>query len=233
MTQHDSLVHFHGELEALEQKVLSVVNRLEQMVDMAVESVVTSDVELAHKVLELDAQMKDTYFEVHHEWTNLMARFGPMGSDLRRMSVLLQLNITFDRMSAQCKNIARGTIESEGLPRVERICDLVREMADLVRPMIRTAIEAYVRGDIEEARLLPEMDQPVDRINAGMYQEAVAVGSSPALLEWAARMLLVSRALERVGDQAVDFAEQTTYLITGDRLAFDKEVVLTEDESID
>jgi phosphate uptake regulator len=36
-------------------------------------------------------------------------------------------------------------------------------------------------------------------------------------------MILVSRALERVGDQSVDFAEQTAYLITGDRLAFDEE----------
>ncbi len=233
MTQqpHDTLVHFHQELEGLEQKVLSVVDRAEQMVDMAVESVISSDGDLANKVLELDIQMKDTYFEVHNEWTNLMARFQPMGSDLRRMSVLLQLNITFDRMSAQCKNIARTTVENEGLPRVDRICEQVQEMGDLVRPMIRTAIEAYVRRDLDEARLLPAMDQPVDRINASMYKEAVAVGSNPSLLEWAARMLLVSRALERIGDQAVDFAEQTAYLITGDRLAFEKGFTPPENES--
>ena len=227
---HDSLVHFHHELERLEQKVLAVVDRAEQMVDMAVESVTTSNGELAAEVLEMDKAMKGTYFEIHNEWTNLMARFQPMGSDLRRMSVLLQLNITFDRMSAQCKNISRATVENEGLPRVERICEQVREMADLVRPMIRTAIEAYVRRDIDEARLLPAMDEPVDRMNAGMYKEAVAVGSNPSQLEWAARMLLVSRALERIGDQAVDFAEQTAYLITGDRLAFEKEMSLTDHE---
>lgn len=227
---HDSLVHFHQELERLEQKVLAVVDRAEQMVDMAVESVTTSNGELAAEVLEMDKAMKGTYFEIHNEWTNLMARFQPMGSDLRRMSVLLQLNITFDRMSAQCKNISRATVENQGLPRVERICEQVQEMADLVRPMIRTAIEAYVRRDIDEARLLPAMDEPVDRMNAGMYKEAVAVGSNPSQLEWAARMLLVSRALERIGDQAVDFAEQTAYLITGDRLAFEKEMSLTDHE---
>lgn len=227
---HDSLVHFHQELERLEQKVLAVVDRAEQMVDMAVESVTTSNGGLAAEVLEMDKAMKGTYFEIHNEWTNLMARFQPMGSDLRRMSVLLQLNITFDRMSAQCKNISRATVENQGLPRVERISEQVREMADLVRPMIRTAIEAYVRRDIDEARLLPAMDEPVDRMNAGMYKEAVAVGSNPSQLEWAARMLLVSRALERIGDQAVDFAEQTAYLITGDRLAFEKEMSLTDHE---
>jgi phosphate transport system protein len=109
---------------------------------------------------------------------------------------------------------------------VERICDLIREMGDLVRPMIRTAIEAYVREDLEEARLLPAMDQPVDRLNANMYKEAVAVGPDPLLLEWATKMLMVARALERVGDQAVDFAEQTVYLITGERAEFDEAGIL-------
>jgi phosphate uptake regulator len=33
-------------------------------------------------------------------------------------------------------------------------------------------------------------------------------------------MMMASRALERVGDQAVDFAEQTAYLITGQRAQF-------------
>ena len=219
----DAMGHFHSELTMLEQRVLAMVDRAEQMVEMAVESVIKGDVALAERVLELDLGLKDDYFEIHNDWTNLMARFGPMGSDLRRMSVLLQLNQTFDRMGAQCKNIANVTIETRDLPRVERICELVREMGDLVRPMIRTAIEAYVRRDLDEARLLPAMDEPVDRLNAGMYKETVAVGSNPALLEWATKMLLVSRALERVGDQAVDFAEQTAYLVTGDRTGFEKQ----------
>jgi phosphate transport system protein len=80
-----------------------------------------------------------------------------------------------------------------------------------------------VRQDLDEARLLPAMDQPVDRLNANMYQEVVAVAESPALLEWATKMLMASRALERVGDQAVDFAEQTVYLITGERAVFNEE----------
>jgi phosphate transport system protein len=136
------------------------------------------------------------------------------------MSVLLQLNATFERMGDQCVNIARVAQQNEGLPRVERICDQIREMGDLVRPMIRTATQAYLRQDLEETRLLPAMDQPVDRLNANMFKEIVAVASEPQMLEWATKMMLASRALERVGDQAVDFAEQTAYLITGQRAQF-------------
>ena len=138
------------------------------------------------------------------------------------MTVILQLNQTFERMGDQCVNIAKSAKLSEGLPAVERIVGQIQEMGDLVRPMIRAAIEAYLRRDLDEARLLPAMDQPVDRLNANMYKEIVAVGNHPQMLEWASKMLMVARALERIGDQAVDFAEQTAYLITGERAEFVK-----------
>jgi phosphate transport system protein len=190
------------------------------MAEMAVEAVINGDLELAEQVVRLDEEIDKTYFEVHQQWTTLMARFQPLGSDLRKMTVLLQLNATFERMGDQCVNIARVAQQNEGLPRVERICDQILEMGDLVRPMIRTSIEAYLRQDLDEARLLPAMDQPVDRLNANMFKEIVAVASEPQMLEWATKMMMASRALERIGDQAVDFAEQTAYLITGQRAQF-------------
>lgn len=218
----DTNVHFHAELEELQRKVLSMVDRAEQMVEIAVDAVTNDDPGLADRIIEADDGIDATYNEVHQDWTALMARNQPLGSDLRRMTILIQLNVTFERMGDQCVNIAKIAQFNHGLPRVERICEQVREMGDLVRPMIRTAIEAYVRGDVDEARLLPAMDHPVDRLNANMYKETVAVGNNPELLEWATKMLMVSRALERIGDQAVDFGEQTAYLITGERAEFDE-----------
>ncbi len=221
MTQApDTNLHFHQELEALEHTVLGMADRAERMVEMAVGATVNGDLELANQVIALDDQIDETYLDVHQQWTALMARFQPLGSDLRKMTVLLQLNSTFERMGDQCVNIAKIAQFNEGLPRVERICGQIREMGDLVRPMIRTSIEAYLRQDLDEARLLPAMDQPVDRLNANMFREIVAVASDPGMLEWATKILMVARALERVGDQAVDFAEQTAYLITGERAKF-------------
>ncbi|MGA7097276.1 MAG: phosphate signaling complex protein PhoU [Acidimicrobiia bacterium] len=218
----DINLHFHQELESLEQNVLGVVDRAVQMVEMAVEAATTGDLVLARQVLERDDEIDRIYFDVHNQWTHLMARFQPLGSDLRKMSVLLHLNVTFERMGDQCVNIAKIAEFNEGLPPVARICDQIREMGDLVRPMIRTAIEAYVRRDVDEARLLPAMDQPVDRLNANMYKETVAVASNREMLEWATKMMMAARALERIGDQAVDFAEQTVYLITGERAEFNE-----------
>lgn len=229
----DTNVHFHAELDALERKVLSMVDRAEHMVGMAVEAVTNDDPELAQQVIELDNEIDATYDQIHHDWTTLMARHQPLGSDLRKMAILIKLNVTFERMGDQCVNIAKIARLNQGLPRVERICGQIREMGDLVRPMIRTAIEAYVRGDVDEARLLPAMDSPVDRLNANMYKETIAVRDDPQLLEWATKMLMVSRALERIGDQAVDFGEQAAYLVTGERAEFDEDGMAGLTDAID
>ena len=42
------------------------------------------------------------------------------------------------------------------------------------------------------------------------------MASSPGLQEWGMRMIIVSRCLERVGDNAVDIGEQTAFVVTGE-----------------
>jgi phosphate transport system protein len=217
----DVRLHFHQELEALEQSLLNVADQCEQMVGMAVDAVSIPDMELAARVIALDNQVDRAYLDVHNRWINLMALQQPMAGDLRMMSVLLHLNVTLERMGDQCVNIAKLAQVTYGLPRSDRIIAQIREMGDLVRPMIRTGIEAIVRRDIDEARLLPAMDEPIDRLNRNLYKEVVQCGSDPQLLEWATRMMIVSRALERIGDQVVDMGEQVVFLLTGELQEFE------------
>jgi phosphate transport system protein len=218
----DMRVHFHQEMADLEQTLLNVADQAEQMVGMAVDAVCLPNMELAARVVALDNQIDRVYLDVHNRWMSLMALQQPMAGDLRMMSVLLHLNTTLERMGDQCVNIAKMAQVTYGLPRSERIVAQIREMGDLVRPMIRTGVEALVRRDLDEARLLPAMDEPVDRLNRNMYKEVVECGNDPAVLEWATRMMMVSRALERIGDQVVDIAEQTAFLLTGEMMEFNE-----------
>ena len=63
---------------------------------------------------------------------------------------------------------------------------------------------------------LPEMDDPVDRLNLGMYEDVAALAPDAAALDWGLRMNMVARQLERVGDHAVDIGEQVGFLLTGE-----------------
>lgn len=228
----DTRSHFHQELDDLEKTLLRVADRAEQMVRMAVEAFTGDELTLAEEVIAADDEIDRTYLDVHNRWLHLMARQQPMGSDLRMMSVLLHMNTTLERMGDQCVNISKMALATEGLPRVDVIVDELREMSDLVRAMIRTGIEAVIRRDADEARLLPAMDEPVDRLNRDMYQEVVRSGPDLKRLEWATKAMMVSRALERVGDQVVDIGEQLAFLLTGEMAEFDEDgLARTGDES--
>lgn len=211
---------FHQEIDDLERTLLDVADRAETMVKSAVEAFTGGQLDLAHRVIVEDDDIDQIYLDVHNRWMNLMARQQPVATDLRQLSMLLHINTTVERMGDQCVNIAKMALATEGLPRVDVIRERLLEMADLVREMIRTGIEAVVRRDADEARLLPAMDEPVDRLNRDMYQEVVKAGPDPKRLEWATKAMMVSRALERVGDQVVDIGEQLAFLLTGEMAEF-------------
>jgi phosphate uptake regulator len=73
----DTNLHFHQELDALEHTVIGMVDRAEHMAEMAVEAVISGNLELAEQVVRLDEEIDKTYFDVHQQWTGLMARFQP------------------------------------------------------------------------------------------------------------------------------------------------------------
>ena len=47
-------------------------------------------------------------------------------------------------------------------------------------------------------------------------QRILELGEDPEMREYGLRMVVVSRALERIGDHAVDIGEQTAYLLTAE-----------------
>lgn len=206
---------FHAELNELEVLLLDMAGLAENQIIDAVEALVTGDAELAHKVVIEDRRIDHLYVEVERRWHEVMARQTPVASDLRLMSLVLQTGHSLERMGDQASNIAAVVEITAGLPRNETILLHIREMRAIVVPMLQTAMEALIKRDLNLALRLPELDDPADWINRNMWREVAACGPNPDLLEWAVHMMLVSRALERVGDRAVDIGEQVAFLLTG------------------
>ncbi len=224
MTEYRS--RFHAELNRLEVLLLDMAEIAEQQIVKAVDALLTGDSELAHEVVVEDKRIDRLYFDVERRWHEVMARQTPVASDLRLMSLVLQTGHSLERMGDQAANIARIVEITAGLPRNETILLHIREMRSIVVPMLQTAMEALIKRDLNLALRLPEMDDPADWLNRNMWKEVAACGPNPDLLEWAVRMMLVSRALERVGDRAVDIGEQVAFLLTGEFREFPEGWVL-------
>lgn len=212
----DIRTHFHNQLEELGTSLLAMGEMCESQVGDAVAALLDQDVARAHEVAAADESVDALYVDIHRRWIQITAEQNPMASDLRLMVVMLHMAVTLERMGDQAANIANTTQYVAGLPTSDDIVRRIREMSDLARPMVRVAIDAFARRAVDAARQLPKLDDPIDRLNQEMTQLVLDVGNDPGLRHWATRMLLVSRALERVGDQAVDIAEQVVFLETGE-----------------
>jgi phosphate transport system protein len=208
--------HFHEELEALELDVLAMGELAEQALGRAMRVLVDWDEQQAAVVVAGDDEIDERYLSIEQRWLELLALQTPVATDLRLLSAIIHVNLHLERVGDMAVNIVKIAEITSRLPANQSILTHLREMADVVRPMIRTALDALVRRDLELAVSLPAMDDPVDRLNRGMYREVAACAGNPEMLEWAVRMMVVSRQLERAGDHAVDIAEQVAFLLTGE-----------------
>ena len=89
-------------------------------------------------------------------------------------------------------------------------------MGSRAEEMIRVALDAFASRDVEAAKSLVELDELIDRGNRNITKQVLALAGEPGMQEWGMRMIVVSRCLERIGDNAVDIGEQTAYLVTGE-----------------
>ena len=119
-------------------------------------------------------------------------------------------------MGDQCVNIAKLVpLSGYEAPKDKDILDAIERMGQLARSQVSQAKEAFAGRNVELAHDLVRQDREINKLNRDIFKRAVAVGDDLDMREWAMFMILVARALERVGDNTVDIAEQVVFVVTG------------------
>jgi phosphate transport system protein len=209
-------LHYQEELEALEKRTLEGLDMVVSALDRTLEAVEHQDVELAELVVADDDRLDGRYLEVNQEILTLLATQAPVATDLRRISALLHVLHSFERMGDQCVNICKVIpLTGNEAPQRPGMVERIVRMGKQARSMVSQAKKAFEARDVELARDLVRQDDLVDDLNKEIFRLAVEVGDEKDVREWAMTMMLVARALERIGDNAVDIGEQVAFVVTG------------------
>jgi phosphate transport system protein len=208
--------HFHEELERMELQLLTLGELSGIAVRKAVDAIGRHDEPLAERVIAEDDEIDRTYLEIDQGLLALLALQAPVAADLRLISVIMHSSLHLERIGDQAVNIAKVFLITKDLPSNATIVQHLGEMGDLVVEMVRIAMDALRHRDTELCERLPTMDDPVDRLNRNMHFEVAKLAGDPQALDWGMHMNLAARALERVGDNAVDIGEQVSFLLTGE-----------------
>jgi phosphate transport system protein len=207
---------FDAELTRLQSLIQDEGEAVGRSIRGCVKALVEQDEELADEVIAFDDEIDRHYLEVEEGIQSLLARQTPVAGDLRLVLAMLHVNLHLERMADYCVTVAKLAKLAIGLGSDETLLDGFREMGSRAEEMLVVAVESFAARDLEGAQRLVELDELIDRANRRVVGHVLELGADPVLREWGLRMIVVSRALERIGDHAVDIGEQTAYLVTGE-----------------
>jgi phosphate transport system protein len=209
-------LEYRNELARLEEKGLDGLNLVNIALDRVTEAIEHQDIELSELVVADDDVIDGRYLEVHQAILTMLATQAPVATDLRQIAALLHVMKNIERMGDQCVNIAKLIpLAGHNPPADEEMIGNLVTMSKQVRTLITQAKRAYEERDVELAQDLVRQDDVVDDLNKQSFHLALELGDDADRREWAMTMMLVARALERIGDNAVDVGEQVAFIVTG------------------
>ena len=220
--------------EFLDQKIRHLMDQiliLDSMVEQAtlesVEALKRRDIEAARRLYAFDDQVNSKRFEIENECMATIATQQPvMGKDLRLLASILEIVGELERMGDYAKGIAKICIMSGEEPHIKPLIDIPR-MADIAIKMLHGAVGAFVAGDVNTAREIPEEDDVVDALYNQVFRELEAIIlTDPTTIDRANYLMWAAHNLERMADRVTNICERTIYVATGEM----KEIKASDDE---
>jgi phosphate uptake regulator len=200
--------------EELERQTLAVVQALVHLLDRALDAVVFADGRVADQVVAASADRKR---ECQRVQESVMSALGhhPGARELQMLAALLQIVRGAERLSGQCLKLATIVPDVAGGKTSAIFSDLVDPAARVSVSEVWLAKQSFATRDVDLAHEALRVDVELRRRSREIYravlQPAGADGVSPVSMA----AFVATTYLERIGDIAVDLAEQTVIVVNG------------------
>ncbi|MFN3692012.1 MAG: phosphate signaling complex protein PhoU [Fervidobacterium sp.] len=205
--------HFEKEFSLLRAELVKMVSLVSDSVEMSSKAFENTDKNLAKKVIEFDDEIDNLNREIENLVYEIIARFNPLGKDLRYVVTAMKLANNLERIADHSCNFAERTIWiSENLPDFQP-SSLVKEMFGVVISMLQKTVIAFSKRDIDLAVQTWKMDDIVDNLDKKITSEIENVEPHTLVL-----YVLFSRDLERIADHLTNVCEEIVFIETGKEL---------------
>jgi len=209
---------FDEQLDLLKTSMIQMGALCESAIANAAKALTDGDMELARKAMEADADIDRKEREIENLCLKLLLRQQPVARDLRQISSALKMITDMERIGDQAADISEITLlannRASGANRDST--NHVAEMAKATIKMVTESIDAYVRQDLELARVVIDYDDVVDDLFNKVKEDIIRlINEDTANGEYAIDMMMIAKYFERIGDHATNIAEWVEFSITG------------------
>jgi phosphate transport system protein len=206
---------FERDLQKLQDDILLLGSMVEDAIMESIKVLKKRDFDGSQRLIEADERINMKRFSIEDEILRLIATQQPMASDMRNLAAALEIVTELERIGDYAKGIANINLMIGEGALIKPLVDVPR-MAEKSCDMLHRSLDAFVRRDIELAKIIPEEDDEVDELYNQVYHELISmITKNPEIIDQATQLLWVAHNLERTADRVVNICERTVFMVTG------------------
>jgi phosphate transport system protein len=216
ISEHTSK-QFDTELEAVRALVLQMGGLVESQIQLAIESLISADVELMNRVIADDHRVNALEVEIDEVCNHLLVRRQPAAGDLRMIMTVIKTITDLERIGDEAEKIARmakllSQKDTLRLPRYTQI----KHASEMALDMLRQSLDSFARLDLNMAARVVRQDEQVDEEFRSIMRYLITfMMEDPRTISTSLEILFVAKAIERIGDHAKNMSEYVVYMVKG------------------
>ena len=208
---------YDADLAALRSRVVEMGGVVEEQFRFAVDALTSGRSDLAEQVVANDRRVNQFELDIDDDCAHVIAKRQPAASDLRMVLGVSKMVTDLERIGDKARKIARlsASVRSSGASDA-RWLEETHRVADDARGLLRDALNAFVRGEVDAAiaviRAAQGIGRHVNAISGGLVQR---ISENPSQVAVLLDMMAINKAIDRVADHAANLAEHLIYIVKG------------------
>lgn len=209
---------FDSDLESIQARIIKMGGIVEAAILNSAKSLDHRDVELAQSVRDDDKQVDELEAQILEDTARVLALRAPTAVDLRVVLTVMKVAGNLERIGDYAKNIAKRTTVLAEMVVVDEAYRGLRRMAREVQLMLKDALDALVTRDADLAADIIARDRDVDQMYNSLFREFLTfMMEDPRNISTCMHLHFIAKNIERMGDHVTTIAEETIYLVSGER----------------
>jgi phosphate transport system protein len=214
-SQHISQ-QFEKELQDVRSRVLAMGGLLEQQVSNALEALMTGNTELARLAIDADKEVNSLEMSIDEECIQIIALRQPTAGDLRLVTGILKTITDLERIGDEATSIAKMALNLSEKDRPKKNYRELQTLGTHVCTMLRDALDAFARFDVDQAFKVASEDQYIDEEYESIVRQLITyMMEDPRAITRVIDMMWSARSLERIADHAHNVCKHIIYLVEG------------------
>ena len=213
---HHISQQFNAELDEVKSHMLEMGGLVQRQVAEAVTALVDANSGKAEKVKADDKHINDMEVSIDEECFRILARRQPAASDLRLVVAVSKAVVDLERIGDEAGKIAGQAIQLSEKGQSPLGYSEIRHIGNHVGYMVRDALDAFARMDVDMALSVAQEDKLVDEeYGTALRSLMTYMMEDTRFISQMISIMWALRSLERIGDHARNIAEHVIYLVKG------------------